>query len=341
MDQQVLHSRPQPEKSFIRWAVEQGHTVFVISWVNPDERQAKKSFEHYMREGVFEALDVIEKVTGSQRRQRRRLLRRRHASLGRPSPTGRQRRRPDQVGDACSRRRSTSRYAGDLKVFVDEEQIARSRKARCGVRGYLEGSSMATAFNMLRSNDLIWPYVDQQLLQGKGAAALRPALLELRHHADAGGKPRLLPAQLLPRKQALAEGEMEIGGVELDLKKVKVPIYNLATREDHIAPPRSVFYGSSVLRRQGDFRASGSGHIAGVINPPSRKKYQFWTGPAPKGDGYRRWLGKAKGASRLVVAALAGWIEKLDDHRVKARTIGGGKLKAIENAPGSYVKVRA
>jgi polyhydroxyalkanoate synthase len=134
---------------------------------------------------------------------------------------------------------------------------------------------------------------------------------------------------------------MEIGGVKLDLKKVKVPVYNLATREDHIAPARSVFYGSSFLGGKTTFVLAGSGHIAGVINPPARKKYQFWTGSAPKGDGYAEWLTHAKEHPGSWWPHWQTWIERNDKVRVKARKIGGGKITPIEDAPGRYVQEQA
>jgi polyhydroxyalkanoate synthase len=135
----------------------------------------------------------------------------------------------------------------------------------------------------------------------------------------------------------LSQGAMNVGGVTLDLKKVKVPIYNLATREDHIAPSRSAFYGSSFFGGKVSFVLAGSGHIAGVINPPSREKYQYWTGPAPKGDAFDKWLPKATEHPGSWWPHWQAWIEGHDKARVKARPVG----KGIEPAPGSYVRVKS
>jgi polyhydroxyalkanoate synthase len=132
-----------------------------------------------------------------------------------------------------------------------------------------------------------------------------------------------------------------VGGVTLDLAKVHIPIYNLATREDHIAPPRSVFLGSSFFGSEVTFVLAGSGHIAGVINPPARGKYQYWTGPAPSGDRFEKWLEAAEEHAGSWWPHWQAWIESQDASRTKPRRIGGGKLKAIEPAPGRYVKVRA
>jgi poly[(R)-3-hydroxyalkanoate] polymerase subunit PhaC len=327
-----------PEKSFIRWCVEQGHTVFVISWVNPDRHQARKSFEHYMREGIFEALDVIEKATGETGVNAigycvgGTLL---SVALAYMGATG-----DDRIKSATLFATQVDfTYAGDLKVFVDEEQIADLEK-KMSVRGYLEGRNMAAAFNMLRSNELIWPYVIGNYFRGQ-----EPAPFDLLYwNSDVTRMPAANHSFYLRNcylDNRLAEGTMEIGGITLDLKKSKTPIYNLSTREDHIAPARSVFVGSSLFGGKVTFVLAGSGHIAGVINPPARKKYQYWTGPAPKGDNYPAWLSKAKAHPGSWWPHWQSWIEKLDKTRVKARPIGGGKLKPIEDAPGSYVRVKS
>ena len=327
-----------PEKSFIRWCVDQGHTVFVISWVNPDERQARKSFEHYMREGIFEALDVIGMVT------------RTHGvnavgycvggtilavTLAYMAATG-----DDRIKSATLFATQVDfTHAGDLKVFVDEEQVA-DLEYKMHMRGYLEGRRMSNAFNMLRSNDLIWPYVVANYFKGQTP----PPFDLLYWNSDSTRMPAANHAFYLRNcylRNKLSRGEMELAGTRLDLKKSTVPIFNLATREDHIAPPRSVFYGSSFFGGKVTFVLTGSGHIAGVINPPSKNKYQYWTGPAPKGDAYDAWLPKAKEHAGSWWPYWQSWIESHDGRRVKARKIGNARFKPIEDAPGSYVKVKA
>jgi polyhydroxyalkanoate synthase len=323
-----------PEKSFVRWCVEQGHTVFVISWVNPDRRQAKKSFEHYMREGVLECLNVIQKETGAKGINAvgycvgGTLL---AVTLAWMAAKG-----DDRIKSATLFATQIDfTHAGDLKVFVDEDQIAAVEK-KMSVRGYLEGHNMASAFNMLRSNDLVWPYVIANYFKGKEP----PAFDLLYWNSDTTRMPAANHAFYLRScylDNRLARGDMTIGGITLDLGKVKTPIYNLATREDHIAPARSVFYGSSFFGGKVTFVLTGSGHIAGVINPPSRNKYQYWTGPAPKGDNFAKWMARAKEHPGSWWPHWQKWIEAIDDARVKARPVG----KGIEPAPGSYVKVRA
>ena len=183
-------------------------------------------------------------------------------------------------------------HAGDLKVFVDEEQLA-GLEARMREHGYLEGQKMATAFNMLRSNDLIWPYVVNNYLRGKA-----PFPFDLLYwNSDATRMPAANHSFYLRNcylNNALTKGEMTVADVTLDLKKVKVPVYNLATREDHIAPAKSVMLGSKFFGGPVRYVLSGSGHIAGVVNPVAKGKYQYWTGPKPTGSDVEAWLKKAK-----------------------------------------------
>jgi polyhydroxyalkanoate synthase subunit PhaC len=325
-----------PEKSMVRWLAEQGHTVFVISWINPDRRLARKSFENYMREGVMEALDAIGKATGEQRINAvgycvgGTLLAAGLAYMA-------------EHGDAriASATLLTAQvdftHAGDLKVFVDEEQI-RSVEEDMERTGYLEGRRMATAFNLLRSNDLIWPYVVNNYLRGRD-----PFPFDLLYwNADSTRMPAANHSFYLRNcylDNKLSKGEMEIGGARLDLRKVTIPVYNMATREDHIAPARSVFLGSRFFGGPVRFVLAGSGHIAGVVNPPARNKYQFWAGPKPTGD-FEKWLARARERPGSWWTDWQAWLERQDKTRVPARVPGGGKLKPLEDAPGSYVKMK-
>jgi polyhydroxyalkanoate synthase len=312
--------------------------VFVISWVNPDERHAEMGFEEYMRLGPLAAMDAIETATGERKVHTigycvgGTLL---SIALAYAAATG-----DDRIKSATLFATQVDfTHAGDLKVFVDEEQVA-DIEYKMKMRGYLAGTKMATAFNLLRSNDLIWPYVISNYFKGKSP----PPFDLLYWNSDATRMPAANHAFYLRNcylKNRLTGGTMEIDGVHLDLKKVKIPVYALATREDHIAPPRSAFYGASFFGGKVTFVLSGSGHIAGVVNPPARKKYQYWTGAAPKGDGFDKWLPKAREHPGSWWPHWQKWVASLDARRVKARTIGGGKFKPIEDAPGSYVKVRA
>ncbi|MBI1205183.1 MAG: class I poly(R)-hydroxyalkanoic acid synthase [Rhodopseudomonas sp.] len=326
-----------PEKSFVKWCVDQGITVFVISWVNPDAHLAKKSFEQYMKEGPIAALDVIEQVTGEKKVHTigycvgGTLLSITLAYLA-------AKRKNRALSATMFAAQVDFTYSGDLKVFVDEERI-QQLEARMNERGYLEASRMANTFNMLRSNDLVWPYVVNNYLRGK-----KPYPFDILFwNADATRMPAANHSFYLRNcylNNRLTKGEMEIAGVKLDLKKVKVPIYNLATREDHIAPAKSVLYGSQFFGGPVKYVLAGSGHIAGVVNPPAKEKYQYWLGAPPFGENVEEWMTTAVEHPGSWWPDWLDWIKSLNAKTVPARAIGGGKLEPIEDAPGSYVKAK-
>lgn len=326
-----------PEKSFIAWAVAQGHSVFVVSWVNPDERQAHKGFEHYMREGIHQALDTINNITGEQQVNAigycvgGTLL---SVTLAHGAATG-----DDRIASATLFTTQVDfTHAGDLKVFVDEAQL-KVMEEQISARGYLDGKKMSSAFNMLRANDLIWPYVINNYLKGKD-----PLPFDLLYwNSDSTRMPaanHLFYLRNCYLENTLSRGRMVVDGIKLDLADVKVPIYNLAAREDHIAPPESVFLGSQFFGGPVRYVLSGSGHIAGVINPPAKGKYQFWTGDAPKGR-YTDWLAKASETPGSWWPDWQAWIEAQDGARVAPPAMGSAAFPALMDAPGSYVLVKA
>jgi polyhydroxyalkanoate synthase len=327
-----------PEKSFIKWCVDQGITVFCISWVNPDARLAQKSFDDYVREGPLAALDAIKEAIGEDKV---------HAigycvggTLLAVTLAAMAARKDDRIVSATLFAAQVDfSYGGDLKVFVDEEQVAAVEK-KMAERGYLEGSAMATVFNMLRSNDLVWPYVINNYLKGKA-----PFPFDLLYwNSDATRMPAANHSFYLRNcylDNKLSKGKMVLGNTLIDLKAVKVPIYNLATREDHIAPPKSVMVGSKCFGGDVRFVVAGSGHIAGVINPPAKRKYQYWTGPKPRNADINGWLAKAKEHAGSWWPDWLLWITRQSPTEVPGRMPGSGALKAIEDAPGSYVKVRS
>jgi polyhydroxyalkanoate synthase len=327
-----------PEKSFIKWCVDNGLTVFVISWVNPDAELAEKSFEQYMREGVIAALDAVKEATGESKVNAigycvgGTLLAITLAYLA-------AKKQSRAVSATLFTAQVDFTYAGDLMVFVDEEQI-KHLETHMEEQGYLEASRMANAFNLLRSNDLIWPYVVNNYLRGK-----KPFPFDILYwNSDATRMPAANHSFYMRNcylDNRLTKGEMKIAGVSLDLRKVKIPVYNLATREDHIAPAKSALFGSQYFGGPVKFVLAGSGHIAGVVNPPGKQKYQYWTGGAPGGSDLDAWL---MGAMEFPGSWWPDWLDWLKMHdaeTVPARKIGGGKLAAIEDAPGSYVKVRS
>ncbi len=327
-----------PEKSFIKWCVDNGITVFVVSWVNPDAKLAGKSFEQYMRDGVIAALDAVEAATGERQVHAigycvgGTLLAITLAYLA-----------AKQDNRVLSATLFTAQvdftYAGDLMVFVDKERVAQLEE-QMKEQGYLDASNMATAFNLLRSNDLIWPYVINNYMRGKNPYAFDI----LFWNSDATRMPAANHSFYLRNcylENNLSRKKMQIAGVTLDLSNVKVPIYNLATREDHIAPAKSVLYGSQFFGGPVKYVLAGSGHIAGVVNPPGKPKYQYWTGAQPAGSDVDKWLASAQEHPGSWWPDWLEWIKAQGAETVPARTIGGGKLAPIEDAPGSYVKVKS
>ncbi len=327
-----------PEKSFIKWCVDQGITVFVVSWVNPDAKLAEKSFEGYMRDGVIAALDAVEAATGEKQVNAigycvgGTLLSITLAYLAA--------KKQDRVKSATLFAAQVDfTNAGDLMVFVDEERV-KQLEMHMKEQGYLEASRMANTFNMLRSNDLIWPYIVNNYMRGK-----KPLPFDILYwNSDATRMPAANHSFYLRNcylDNKLTKGEMEIAGVRLDLHNVSVPIYNLATREDHIAPAKSVLFGSQFFGGPVKYVLAGSGHIAGVINPPGKPKYQYWTGEKPSGSDVNSWLKKATEHPGSWWPDWLEWLKTQSTDTVPARKIGTGKLKAIEDAPGSYVKLKS
>lgn len=328
----------KPEKSFIKWCVDQGITVFVISWVNPDARLGHKTFEDYMKEGPLAAMDVIEQATGEMKVHTMgycvggTLLASTLAWLA-------EKRRVRVTSATFLAAQVDFTHAGDLLVFVDEDQIS-ALERDMQTSGVLEGGKMAMAFNMLRSNDLIWSYVVSNYLKGQP-----PSAFDLLHwNSDATRMPAANHSYYLRNcylENRLSTGSMVLDNTLLDLSKVKVPIYNLATREDHIAPADSVLYGSQFFGGSVRFVLSGSGHIAGVVNPPAAGKYQYWTNDNVKDVTLVDWLKAAHEHKGSWWVDWREWLENIDAERVPARAVGTAELPPIEDAPGSYVRVRA
>jgi polyhydroxyalkanoate synthase len=326
-----------PEKSFIKWCVDQGLTVFCISWVNPDATLAQKSFEDYVRHGPIAALDAIKEATGEEKVHAigycvgGTLL---SVALAAMAAWHDER----IVSATLFASQVDFTYAGDLKVFVDEEQVT-ALEQKMAERGFLDSGAMASVFNMLRSNDLVWPYVINNYMRGKA-----PFPFDLLYwNSDATRLPAANHSFYLRNcylDNKVSKGKMMLGNTPIDLGAIKVPIYNLATREDHIAPAKSVMLGTKFFGGDVKFVVSGSGHIAGVVNPPDKKKYQYWTGQKPRNADIEGWLAKAKENPGSWWPDWLLWITRQSPTEVPARVPGSGALKPIEDAPGSYVKVR-
>jgi poly[(R)-3-hydroxyalkanoate] polymerase subunit PhaC len=325
-----------PEKSFIRFAVSKGFTVFVVSWVNPDQRHALKTFEDYMREGVLAAADAVKRETGSDKSNvigycvGGTLL---GTTLAYLAARG-----EDPFASATFFAAQVDfTKAGDLLVFIDDAQLT-ALEEMMAERGYLDAGRMATVFNMLRPKDLIWPYVVNNYLLGK-----KPLPFDLLFWNQDSTR---LPAanhkfylREFYQENRLARGQMTIGNIKLDLGRVKLPVYELCAKEDHIAPAKSVFIGSRLFGGPVTYVLAGSGHIAGVINPPSKPKYQYWTN-AKRAATLEAWQEGAEEHPGSWWPHYAAWLEKYSGGLVPAREPGAA-LGTIEDAPGSYVKTKA
>ena len=324
--------------SFIRWATAQGLTVFVISWVNPDERHAAKTFHDYLAQGPLAAMDAVEKATGESSMN---LI---GYCLG-GTLTACLASWLQARGESKRVRSLTFfttmidfREPGELGVFVDEEIVDKLEK-RMAQRGFLEGSDMAGTFNMLRDNDLIWSFVVNNYLLGKD-----PFPFDLLYwNSDATRMPAKMHTFYLRNmyvRNLLAQpGVLEVGGEPMDLSKVSTPACFVSTVEDHIAPWKSTHMGAKLLGGPVRFLLGGSGHIAGIVNPPVAKKYHYFTNDGLTADA-DTWLATARRHEGSWWDEWATWIHGFGGAQVDARKPGGGRLKILEDAPGSYAKFR-
>jgi polyhydroxyalkanoate synthase len=323
------------KNSFIRWAAQQGHTVFVVSWVNPDARLAQKGFDDYMLEGAIAALDAVQEVTGEPQVNvigyclGGTLLGATLAYLAS---------KKDHRVKSATFFVSLLDFSqpGELGVFIDEAQVANLEK-KMNERGYLEGSEMAGTFNLLRANDLVWSFVVNNYLLGKA-----PFPFDLLYwNADSTRMPARMHSFYLRNmylKNLMAvPGGMTLAGVPIDLSQVKMPAYFISTVEDHIAPWQGTYKGARYLGGPVRFVLGGSGHIAGIVNPPAAKKYHYWTNAAlpPSAE---EWLCGAEQVPGSWWEDWQAWIDKQNagEPKVPARQ----PKPALEDAPGSYAMLR-
>lgn len=322
-------------KSLIKYVVDQGFTVFVVSWVNPDERLAEKTFEDYVLEGILEAVRAVQEETGVEQ-----INALGYCVGGTALATGLAylAQRGEEPFKCCSLLTTQVDFslAGDLLLFTDDMQLA-GLDALMNERGFLDGSRMANVFNMMRPRDLIWPYVVNNYLLGK-----KPFPFDLLYWNQDSTRMAAANHKYYLREfyneNRLAKGEMTLGGIKLDLKQVKLPIFSVATREDHIAPAASVFRGIQMFGGPVEFVLAGSGHIAGVVNPPEKVKYQYWTGGKAM-TSVAKWEASATEHPGSWWPYWIDWLSQQSGGWVPAR-VPGAKLGAIEDAPGSYVKAR-
>ena len=328
----------KPENSFIKWCVDQGHTVFVIAWVNPDERLADKDFADYLLDGPVAAINAIERATGEPDVNAvgycigGTLL---AATLAYLAETDDRR-----VGAATFFTTLLDfSEVGEISVFIDEAQLQLTDEHMKRV-GYLEGHQMANAFNLMRENDLVWYFVVNNYLLGRD-----PAAFDLLYwNSDSTRMPAAMQSfylrNMYQENRLRKPGGITLANVPIDLRKVDVPAYFLSAREDHIAPWPSTYAGAHLVSGPARFVLGASGHIAGVINPPSAKKYGYWINDALPADP-NAWL---EGATQHQGSWWTDWAKWIGEHSggtVPAREPGCGDLTVIEDAPGSYVRVRA
>ncbi|MBS1229080.1 MAG: Poly(R)-hydroxyalkanoic acid synthase, class [Proteobacteria bacterium] len=327
------------KNSFVKWATDQGHTTFVMSWINPDARYADKNFEDYLLHGTLAAIDAVEQATGEPR------INAASYCLGGTllmSTLAYMAAKKDKRIASATFFTTMLDFSepGELKVFLDEATVA-SLEKRMHERGFLDGADMAGTFTMLRANDLIWSFAVNNYLMGKESF---PFDL-LYWNADSTRMPATMHSFYLRNfylgNKLRERGGITLGGVNIDLAKVKTPCYFVSAIEDHIAPWKSTYLGALLPGGPVKFVLGGSGHIAGIINPPAANKYGFWTneelpesaddflaGATPNpGSWWTDW-------QRWVTDQVGG------TEKVAARQPGAGQLKVIEDAPGSYVKFR-
>lgn len=330
----------KPQNSFVKWAVDQGHTVFMISWVNPDERLAAKTFADYMLEGPLAAIEAIMEGTAEKSVNvigyclGGTLLSCLLSYLA-------AKKRSEIVASATFLTTMIDfAEAGELSIFIDEEQLT-AIEEKMSERGYLEGTEMAATFNMLRANDLIWSFVINNYLLGK-----EPFPFDLLYwNGDSTRMPAAMHSfylrNMYQRNLLIQPGGIELAGVPIDLTQIRQPTFILSTREDHIAPWQATYAATRTYAGKITFVLAASGHIAGVVNPPANNKYFHWVGNGQFPKKPEDWLASAEQRPGSWWPEWKKWIAPFADGTVAARVPGAGKLKPIEDAPGSYVKVKA
>lgn len=326
------------KSSMIAWLVEQGFTVFLISWVNPDASMKDATFEDYIRNGLHAALEKVEEITGEHQVDAvgycigGTML---GCALALAAAEG-----DDRIASATFFAAQLDfEKAGELLVFIDEEWFAEIERLMDAQGGVLDGRTMADTFNMLRSNDLVWSFVINNYMLGR-----QPQAFDLLYwNADQTRMPKTLHLYYLDtfyRKNRLSKGELALGGHTLDLSKVTIPVFMQASKEDHIAPAESVYRSAKLFGGPVQYMMAGSGHIAGVVNHPAANKYQHWIN-TDLPDSREAWFTGAQEQPGSWWAHWRDWLNGLSNEKTAARQPGGGKLEPVCPAPGEYVKVRS
>jgi len=323
------------KNSFVKWLVDQGFTVFMISWKNPDESMADKGFENYLLEGPIDAINQIEKATGSKE------VTMMGYCLGGTLTN---------IALAYLEKKDDNRVKGatflttlidfsdigDLSVFIDEEQIS-ILETKMNEKGYLDASEMALTFAMLKSNDLIWSYVVNNYLLGKD-----PFPFDILYwNSDSTRLPAKMHSYYLRNmymdNNLIKPNKLKIDGVNINLNNIDTPVYMLSTKSDHIAPWEATYAATQFYKGSVKFVLAASGHIAGIVNHPDKNKYCFWSNDKIEKTA-DKWLEKAHTNEGSWWSDWKTWNAKNSGKKITAKKVGSGKLKEIETAPGSYVK---
>lgn len=328
----------RPKNSLVKWLTAQGYTTFVVSWVNPDETMAGKTFDDYMIEGAIAATHAAKKACNVKQVTLAGYCI--GGTLLAATLAYMKAKKDNSVRNATFITAMTDfKDIGDIRVFVDDKQLESLERRMDAAGGYLDGSDMSTTFNMLRSNDLIWSFVVNNYLLGKD-----PFPFDLLYwNSDSTRMPKAMHSFYLHNmylnNNMAKPGGISLGGVPIDLGTVAVPSYFISCKDDHIAPWASTFEGTKLLKGDIRFVLSGSGHIGGVVNPPEANKYGYWTNEklVPSAE---KWLAAAKQNPGSWWTDWDAWLAPKSGAKIPARTPGDGGLKVIEDAPGSYVKVR-
>jgi len=327
-----------PENSFVKYAVSQGNTVFMISWVNPGQEHCDYSWDDYLELGVFTAFKVIKEITGAKQINTGSWCI--GGTILASALAVMQQKNDDSVATATYFTTMLDfSEPGELGVFLDEIQVAR-RESQLKYTGILSGKDLALTFSMLRANDLIWSYVVNNYLKGQ-----TPAPFDILYW---NSDPTNLPANMYSfyirnmymENKLIQSNALTLCGVPIDLRNIKVPSFFLSTLEDHIAPWKTTFNSTELFSGPIHFVLGASGHIAGVINPPAKKKRNYWVG-GELGKGPARWLETAKSEAGSWWPYWSSWLKKQGGAEVPAPpTLGNANYSIIEPAPGRYVKKR-
>lgn len=325
------------KNSLIKWLVDQGYTVFVISWINPDASLAHKGFDDYLQEGALAAIDAVREISGEKE-----ILAAGYCIGGTLLAC--------TLAWLAAKRQKRVRAAsffttlldfgeiGELGVFIDEQQIG-AIEQHMQKKGYLEGREMAQVFNLLRDNDLIWSFYVNNYLLGKA-----PLPFDLLYwNSDSTRMPATMHGFYLRNmyleNRLRQPGGMMLAGVAIDLGAIKTPAYFISTREDHIAPWRATYAGARLLGGPVRFVLGGSGHIAGIVNPPSAHKYGYHTA-SELADSAESWLARSEAHDGSWWLDWQPWLAAHHGEPVLARQPGTAGLPILADAPGSYVKMR-